>query len=253
MGSTSTETIDVAVPDAEGPYRLEITMGAGTLELNPGAGEKIAQGTVTVSDDALKPDVKISGNKIRIGQGHFHRIAFHERLKNDWNLQLGNVPMSLKLGVGAAKGRIELGGLSLTELDVDQGASDFSLAFSQPNAAPIDKLSFDAGAARSVLTGLANANGSTMNFKGGAGELSLSFDGELQRDLQVDITAAVGSISIDVPSGTATSLTMKGALASVSAGGDWSRAGGGYRMTGSGPSITFNVNLSVGRLELKSS
>ncbi len=253
MGSTRTETIDVAVPDAEGPYRLELTVGAGTLDLSPGAGDKIVQGTVTISDDSLKPEVKISGNKVHIGQSHRHLVKVRDHFKNDWNLQLGNVPMSLKLGIGAAKGKIELGGLSLTELNVDQGASDFSLSFSQLNARSIDKLSFNAGAARSVLAGLANANAGKMSFKGGAGELRLSFDGELQRDLEVDITAAVGSVTIDVPSGTSASLKMKGALASVSAQGDWSRAGGDYRMSGSGPSIAFNVNVSVGRLELRSS
>ncbi len=253
MGSTRTDIIDVATPSGSGPFRLELSMGAGTLKLNPGAGVRIVQGTVTYNVDEFQPNVTTSDHMVRIEQGKATVHSITTNIKNDWDLKLGDAPMELKLSVGAARGNLELGGLSLTGLVVEQGASDFTVTFNQPNRTPLERFSYDSGAARSIISGLANLDAKTMEFRGGAGQLKLNFDGSLQRDLQVNISAAAGSVVLTVPRGTAASASVAGMLASTSPSGGWTRSGSGYRLEGSGPTITFNVSMSVGSLQLRSS
>ncbi len=253
VGSTNTETIDVGTPPGSGPYRLELAMGAGTLNLSPGAGEKIVQGTVTYNVDEFKPVVTTSGSTVRIEQGRPSLRSFTGHVKNDWNLTLGNAPMALKLSTGAAKGELELGGLSLTDLTVTQGATDFTVSFSQLNGTTLDTLSYQAGAAKTVMNDLSNANARKMEFKGGAGDLRLDFAGSLQRDLQVSVTAAAGNVVITVPAGVPAVATVNGVLATVTTSGAWSKSGNRYALNGSGPAITFDVKMSVGKLDLRSS
>ncbi len=253
VGSTRTENIDVATPKGDGPYRLELAMGAGTLHLTPGAGGQIVQGTVTYNVDDFKPVVTTSGDTVRVEQGKTTIRSFRGTVKNDWNLSLGDAPMALKLAVGAAKGNVELGGLSLTDLTVDQGATDLEVSFSQPNQVTLDTLTFDAGAAKCVIDGLANANARNMVFKSGAGDLRLDFGGSLQRDLHVSVTAAAGNVVITVPSGMSAVATVNGVMARVTTSGAWAKSGNLYTLDGSGPAITFDFKMSVGALELRSS
>lgn len=55
------EHIDVAFPSGDGLYHLELSMGAGTLHVNPDAVGKIVQGTITYSVEELKPIVFVDG------------------------------------------------------------------------------------------------------------------------------------------------------------------------------------------------
>lgn len=253
VGPTRTDNIDVATPTGTGPYNLELSMGAGTLQLNPGAGAKIVQGTVTYNVDDFKPAITSTGNTVRVEQGRPSVGSITGRIENDWNLELGDAPMALKLSVGAAKGSLELGGLSLSNLTVNQGASDFAVSFSHPNKLALGAIEYNAGAARSTLSGLANANAAKMSFKGGAGQLSLDFNGALQRDLQVTVSAAAGNVIVTVPAGVSALATVDGVMAKVTTAGGWSRSGNNYTLRGSGPTITLNVKMSVGKLDLRSS
>ncbi len=253
MGSTITEHIDVATPQGSGPFRLELAMGAGRLNLNPGAGQRLVEGTVDFNDEQLKPIVSVTGDTVRIEQRPEAFRSLHGKIKNDWDLKLGDAPMAFSLKIGAAKGGIELGGLSLTDLSVSQGATDFDLAFKRPNKMAMSALSFQAGAAKSDLSGLANANTGSMDFSGGAGDLRLDFSGELRQDLRVSVKAAAGNVVIDVPKGVAAHANLSSILSNVKTSGGWTNSGGRYVLQGNGPTISFDLKLSVGQLSLRSS
>jgi hypothetical protein len=51
------------------------------------------------------------------------------------------------------------------------------------------------------LKGLANANFEQMSFTSGAGDYTLSFNGDLQRDASVTIDSGFGTVNIIVPEG----------------------------------------------------
>ena len=58
---------------------------------------------------------------------------------------------------------------------------------------------YETGASLVTLTGLANANFSLFEFSGGAGNYTLDFSGELNRDATVSITTGLGNLRIVIP------------------------------------------------------
>ena len=102
-----------------------------------------------------------------------------------------------------------------------------------------------------LLKGLANANFEQMNFKSGAGDYTLSFDGNLQRNASVTIESGASTVNIIVPEGTNAHVNFDGGLTSVNAGSGWSQNGNVYTLSGSSPTITITVKMGVGTLNLK--
>jgi hypothetical protein len=106
------------------------------------------------------------------------------------------------------------------------------------------------GASSVKLTRLVNANFAVMNFKGGAGDYTLDFAGELQQDATVDITAGLGSLKIVVPEGTTAKITISGAINDVRTEGTWAVTGKTYELAGEGKTLTIHVDMGIGSLTL---
>lgn len=255
-GETRTEDVLIPVPDTAGETELEIVMGAGELQVRPGAGNMLLEGTVVYNVEELFPNVITKGNRIRLQQGEDpgSQVTIPDitgDVENKWDLRLGSAPIALSLTVGASKSEIELGGLALTELSITQGASEFELEFSELNSEQMSSLEFVGGASNAELKGLANANVEEVLFTGGAGKYTLEFDGELQQDLRVEIEAGLGAVVIIVPDGVPAELEYEGALADIDAFDNWERSGDRYTLEGSGPRIVLDVSLGMGELELR--
>jgi hypothetical protein len=145
---------------------------------------------------------------------------------------------------------MELGGLSLQALHVTDGAAENELSFSEPNLAEMDTLTYETGASKVSLFGLGNANFSQLSFKSGAGDYTLDFSGELQRDGTVEVESGLSNVSIRVPEGVAARLTVTGGLSNVDAGGSWQGSGNDYTLSGTGPTLTINVEMGAGNVQL---
>ncbi len=76
----------------------------------------------------------------------------------------------------------------------------------------MDRLQYETGASTVTMTGLANANFKTMEFKGGAGSYTLDFSGQLRTDATVRVKAGVGTMRIVVPAQTAARVTVSGSF-----------------------------------------
>jgi len=251
-GPTQTKQIEVPMPDGGDVQHVEIAMGAGQLEIQPGAETFLVDGEIRYNVEELAPEVTTSNGKTSIRQGKVEGIPDLEgTIENQWDLRLGHSPMALTLNVGAAAADVELGGLALARVTVTQGASDFSLAFSEANSAEMEALGITAGASRMVVSGLGNANAAEIAFKGGAGSYTFRFDGELRQDVKVSIDAGLGQVVVIVPAGVPATVTFEGAVANVEAVHDWARTDEGFAVAGTGFGITFKIKLGVGGLELR--
>lgn len=246
VGPEVKETITVQAPQS-GMTRLSISFGAGKLKLSPGA-ENLVDGTVVYNVEDLKPEVIESGNRIEIKQGNLTGLPLVRDIKNEWDLRLGAAPMDLVLAAGAYDGTIELGGLSLKSLEVKDGASNVDLSFSKPNPVEMSILQYTTGASDVKLTDLANANFSTMTFSGGAGNFTLDFGGELQRDAVITIDSGFGNVSLIIPKDANAKVTVDSAAVNINHGATWSQNGKVYTQEGSGPSLTFIVKMAAGNL-----
>lgn len=249
-GPDVTEEIAVAYPDSE-KIDLTIKFGAGELTLNPGA-EMLVEGTVTYNYAELKPEVKTDGGDVvvQVGDGNFKVFPSLNDLKNVWDLKLGSQPMNLKIDSGAYEGKFELGGLALTRLDISDGAADVELAFSEPNPVEMSTFTYNTGASDVNMTGLANANFTLFDFSAGAGDYTLDFSGELQRDASVKIETGLSNVIIIVPEGMNAVVTVEGGLSNVNAGPGWDRSGSDYVQEGDGPTLTFVIEMGAGNLTL---
>jgi hypothetical protein len=171
-------------------------------------------------------------------------------MRNEWDLKLGDTPLDLTVQAGAYDGTLALGGLALNSLTVRDGASNVELSFDEPNQTEMSILRYETGASDVKLTGLANANFSTLTFSGGAGNYTLDFSGELQRDAVVTVRSGLGNMTLVIPEAVDAVVTVEGTAVNISHGSSWQQNGQKYSQNGSGPTLTILVKMAAGNLVL---
>lgn len=243
------ETISVADP-GEDETRLLLSFGAGNLNLSTGA-KNLVDGTAVYNVTDLKPEIIEDGSQIEIKQGNFQKLPPFDGMKNEWDLQLGSSPMELEISAGAYEGDFELGGLALTNLVINDGAADVSLSFSEPNLAEMSEFNYSTGASDVRLDGLANANFERFIFNGGAGNYTLDFSGDLQRDATVSVDCGLSDLTLIIPQNVNTVITIDSALADINLGDGWSQKGSVYSQPGDGPTLTIIVNMGAGEITIR--
>jgi uncharacterized protein DUF2154 len=242
------ESITIADPKSDDTH-LTLNFGAGTLTLSSAPQEeKLVDGTALYNVQELKPEIRKDGASIELKQGDFKRLPPLDELINDWDLKLSDVPMDLTIQAGAYEGHLELGGLSLKSLTVQDGAAHVDLSFTEPNQTEMSVLRYETGASDVKLTGLANANFSTLTFSGGAGNYTLDFSGELRRDAVVTVESGLGNLSLIVPEDVNAVVTVESTAVNINHGSGWTQNGQKYTQSGSGPTLTFVVKMAAGNL-----
>ena len=245
-GPEVTERVEVSASPS-GETRLTLAFGAGNINLSPGAGDLLIEGTTTYNYSPLKPVITIDGDAVRIqsGEGTFHSLPGMGSLVNRWDFKLGVSPLDLTIEAGAYDGVFELGGLALTGLTVKDGAANVELSFSEPNLVEMSILRYETGASNVTLNGLANANFSTMLFKSGAGDYTLDFSGTLRRDATVSIESGLSNFILIIPEGVHAVITAEGGVTNVHTGPGWSQSENVYTQAGDGPTLTILVKTGA--------
>jgi hypothetical protein len=122
--------------------------------------------------------------------------------------------LSLGVTLGAVDGDLELGGLRLTDLDLQAGASRATVRFSQPNAARCRAATLSAGAAELSVLGLGNSRCDRITFEGGVGRVTLDFGGAWTSSSTVEVKMALGEVALRLPRQVGVRITMDKFLAS---------------------------------------
>ena len=249
-GPEVTEKISVPTPKGDN-VNLKFSFGAGEMTLAPGA-DKLVDGTATYNYSAFKPVVTTEGSNVQVGmsESNFNAFPTFNNLKNVWDLKLGGTPMDLTIEAGAYKGIFELGGLALNNLTIKDGAADVTLNFSEPNQTEMSVFHYETGASDVKMSGLANANFSIFDFSAGAGDYTLDFTGDLQRDASVTISSGLSNIIVVVPEGVNAVVTVDGGASNISAGSGWDQNGKVYTQKGEGPTLTFVIEIGAGNVTL---
>ena len=252
-GPTVTEEILVADPDPDADSMdVSIAFGAGELKIDSGA-EALIEGTAVYNVEDLRPEVKSSSGRVELTTGNLEIEGiprFDNRMKNDWDLKLSDRPMNLRIIAGAYKGDIELGGLSLTELHITDGAADVRVNFAEPNQEFLEDFNYETGASSVVLTHLGNANFSSMVFQGDAGNYELDFSGNLEEDATVLVETGLSNMTITVPDDLNVQVSIKGGLTNIATQGSWGHSGGRYTHDGDGPELDITIKMGAGNLIL---
>ncbi len=190
---------------------------------------------VSSAEEGLLYDIGLRYDAARLRPERSWTVAGHEgRLDlsfesagdgdTEWNfdddefgeLRLGlsrEVPASLRLEVGAARARLELGGIPLTRLVYRTGASSTEITFDSLNPVRMDRLEFAVGAAEFEASGLGNAGFESLEFEGAVGDVTLDFTGEWTHDASAEISVGLGAMHLVFPRDIGVRLEKTGFLA----------------------------------------
>jgi hypothetical protein len=251
-GPVTVDEIALPMPaDPDETIDLSLAFGAGRLVLNPGSADLIS-GTATYNLEDLKPEVSVSGSSVRIEQGDWQLSGIPDitNVRNEWDFSLGAARYDLSIEAGAYQAQIELGGVALTNLTIQDGAADSTVSFSSANPVEMNLLRYETGASNVSLLGLSNANFSAFEFDSGAGNYTLDFSGQLQRSASVSIETGLSNLTLVIPAGIPVQITFQGSLSNVTHGPDWERSGNVYTQAGEGPSLTIMIEIGAGNLTL---
>lgn len=254
IGELRTDQLQISTSDPNATAEVNLVFGAGKLIIEPGATEGLLTGTATYNVDSLAPSTTIAGNVVTLKQEPYEfklgGLPNVGEVENEWDLFFSQQPMELGIRAGAFDGEFEFGGMAIEELNIFSGASGVKLTFSTPNLTTMSEMKFTTGASSANLSGLSNANFSLMKFEGGAGDYTLDFSGALTRDATVEIDAALANVKIIVPAGIPTILQLDGSLTNVNMRGEWAGGASSFSLAGNGPTLTFDIKLGAGNLEL---
>lgn len=249
-GETQTFTIDEDAPENT-PARVEINMGGGVLNIT-GGGSNLVTGSIEYNVEEWEPEIDRGSDSVQISQNRgtipFPEVG--EGFINRWNLQLGDTPMILNIAAGAYEGNLNLSGVPITRLEITGGASDSEIRFDTPNPEELTVFNFETGASNVELIGIGNTNFEEFTFTGGAGNYTIDFSGEYQRDATAEIQGALGNMTIIVPSDVAAEVSLTGSLRNVDTEGAWNASGDTYTTAGTGANLTIEIEMSLGNLTL---
>jgi hypothetical protein len=251
-GPTVTEEISVPPPDAGGTPVLQIEFGAGELGITSGS-EQLVSGTARYNLPQFEPTIDQNGAIVTLsqaGNGNLPRLSLKDAV-NEWDLELGSMPMNLNISAGAYKAEYDLGGLALTGLTVKDGAAEANLVFSSPNQVEMSSFSYETGASNVTVEQIGNASPATFSFRCGAGNYTLDFSGEWQQDMTGHVEAGLGNVQVVIPRGVPAQITVEGGLSNTTTRGDWEKDGNTYSQGGEGPAIVLIITIGAGNLEIE--
>ena len=160
--------------------------------------------------------------------------------------------LALAVALGAVDGDLELGGLRLTSLDLEAGASRATVRFSQPNAARCRDAVLSSGAAELTVLGLGNSRCDRIAFEGGVGRVTLDFSGAWTSSSHVSVKMALGQVELRLPRQVGVRLTLDKFLATFDPEG-FARRGNAYFSPGydqAAHHLDIDITTAVGGVTL---
>jgi hypothetical protein len=201
---------------------VEVTYGAGTFSMSPAAAGLLYRMQLRYDEDSFRPQADYEGSRLRLGVESVGNSVHLGKNRSDGSMDLQlarGVPMNLDLKFGAVRADLDLGGLSLTRLELNTGASESTVDISELNAMRMGRARFEIGAADFEARHLGNLNAGEIDVSAGVGSVTLGFDGNWQRDADVKLEMGLGSLELRFPEGLGVSLHKDSFLTSLDSEG----------------------------------
>ena len=203
----------VKINDAE-KIVVNCDLGAGEFRISPANMDEAAIINISYDPRRVKYFVEseIQGNKCIIDlESERRKRSSIDTEENRWDIEFSTkYPMSINLDIGACDADFDLGGIPLTDFDLDIGAASGEILFSEPNPERLKEIEIDAGASSLEMNMIGNANFERFTFSGGAGSFELDFRGEYEGTSHIDIDIGLGSGDIVLPKGVPVRIESDG-------------------------------------------
>lgn len=190
---------------------LELKMGAGVLKVQAGAAE-LMEGYFSYNIDSWKPEVEYSlfGSRglLKVEQGKSRGMTIG-RKRNKWEISLNeDVPIDIKVDLGAGQSKLDLRGLKLNSLDIDMGVGELMVDLSGERNQSLD-VTIDGGVGSATIY-LPEDIGVRVKIDGGLGSINArNFNkrgdvytndafGKTDISIDIDVDAGIGSIDLEL-------------------------------------------------------
>lgn len=212
---------------------IEITMGAGMLNVAGGAGADLLDASLWYNVADWKPiiayDESAGRGRLELRQPEVVNANWGSNTRYEWNLRFNDdVPLNLHARLGAGQSGFDLWMMNLDRLTIEAGAGETVVAVPGGRVRDLDV---------------------TM----GVGKLELDVSGVWDHDLNGRIRGGLGELIVKLPVETNVAVRVDGGLGSVSAHG-LTLSGDTYsRSAGSDHTVTLDISGGMGsiRLELR--
>jgi hypothetical protein len=242
-----------------GETRIATTVryAGGTLRIEPGRTGILYALRLTYDEDRFAPLVRFDPSELAVtlgtealGRGGI-RVGSGSRVAQAAFISLGTrAETDLGLFLSASNARVELGGVRLSRLKVEAGASRADIRFSEANPIRCARADVTAGAGELVISGLGFAQCAEIDVDGGVGKVTLDFTGRWSGRLHLKAGMAMGELVLRLQRQTNIRLALEKFLTSFAPTGlvqsadgrTWSSAG--YDATGT--RLDIDVETAVG-------
>jgi len=200
-----------------GETRLDARLdyAAGALRLAAGRPNELYRMDVLYDGDRYLPvsDFDAAGGSVMLGLqaagGGGLRVVSRSQLRQTASVTFSpSNDLTLAVTLGAVDGDLELGGLRLTDLALQAGASRATVRFSQPNATRCRAATLRAGAAELSVLGLGNCRCDRIAVEGGVGRVTLDFGGAWTSNSRVVVKMALGEVALRLPRQVGVRITL---------------------------------------------
>jgi hypothetical protein len=206
----------------EQSLEVNVEYGAGRFSVGPAEAGVLYHMQIEYDEDVFEPVAEYRGSTLRIGTDGLGRsIRFGgDRTAGTMDLALSrDVPMDLNMDFGAVQADIDLGGIPLTRLEINTGASRTLIDISEPNPVAMSQATMDVGAAEFTVRNLGNLNASEIEIDAGIGRIELGFTGDWRQNARVSVDMGLGSLVLRFPRGLGVRLVKDTFLTSLDSEG----------------------------------
>ncbi len=158
--------------------------------------------------------------------GSLNFINFFEEQKTSANIGLsGDVPVDLRVNIGAGNATLDLSGLEITNLKADSGSSNIVVTL-PGGGFPVD---ISSGSGSLTIT---QVSGGELDMKADVGSGKVSLTLAEGASGEVKLTSGSGGITLNIPQGVAVRITGTTGSGSVNVPSDFVRISGSDHLTG---------------------
>jgi hypothetical protein len=234
---------------------VHIAYGVGALSVEPIDGTLLYRMHVRYDEDLFDPRTEFDGRALRLGVENTGRDFRIGRNKGgEMSVELTRaVPMALDIDFGAGSAEIDLGGLSLLELNLNTGASETRLDVSAPNPGTARQAVLHVGAADFTALRLGNLNAPRLEVNAGVGDVVLDLTGTWRQDATLQVKMGLGALELRFPEGLGVKLERKTLLTSIDTEGLIKR-GDAYYSPGwerAEHRLTVRVEAALGSVDVR--
>jgi hypothetical protein len=242
---------------AQGERSLNVAVayGGGDLRVRPAAGGLLYRMQMRYDERQMRPVTAYdrASGRLRLGVESVRR---NQRANHGGNATMElapGIPTDLSLEFGAGEADLELGGLSLRNVDLSTGASETEVRFGSPNRVQAEIVRVASGASRLRMRGLGNARAERFVLDGGVGEAMLEFDGAWARDASLNVEMGLGSLTLRFPRTLGVKIERDGFLTRFSPAGMVRRDGAWYSRNWDTARyrLTVNIDAALGSIDVQ--